>query len=82
MPLKTWLKRAKQPLKSGFLGAKSGQLGVRNNELASKLERQNGAKRRLANPKTKKKKTEKMKNRGIYYAFRPLFSLKRLFAEG
>jgi hypothetical protein len=56
-------------------------LGLRNNELASKLERQNGAKRRLADPKTKKKETEKMKKRGIYYAFRPLFSLKRLAAE-
>ena len=50
-------------------------------ELASKIERQNGAKRRLADPKTKKKETEKMKKRGIYYAFRPLFSLKRLAAE-
>ena len=56
-------------------------MGLRNNELASKLERQNGAKRRLADPKTKKKETEKMKKHGIYYAFRPLFSLKHLAAE-
>ena len=29
----------------------------------------------------KLKETEKMKKRGIYYAFRPLFSLKRRAAE-
>ena len=81
MTLRTWLKRAKQPLKSRVLGAKSALLGLKNNVLASKPERKNGAKRRLANPKTKKKETEKMKKRGIYYAFRPLFSLKRLAAE-
>ncbi len=81
MPLKTWPKRAKWSLKSGILGVKSAKLDVRNNELATKLERQNGAKRRLADPKTKKKETEKMKKRGIYYAFRPQFSLKRLAAE-
>ena len=46
-PLKTWLKSAKQPLKSGILGAKSGFWGVKNNELASNLERQNGAKCRF-----------------------------------
>ena len=38
-PLKTWLERAKQTLKSGILGAKSGFGGVKNNELASNLER-------------------------------------------
>ena len=81
MPLKTWLKRAKWPLKSGILGAKSAKLGVRNNELATKLERLNGAKCRLANPKTKKKGAEKMEKCGIFYAFCPLFSLKRLTVE-
>ena len=46
-PLKTWLERAKWTLKSGISGAKSGFLGVRNNELASNLERLNGAKCRF-----------------------------------
>ena len=78
MPLKTWPKRAKWSLKSGILGAKSAKLDVRNNELATKLERLNGAKRRLANPKTKKKGAEKMEKCGIFHAFYPQFSLKRL----
>ena len=43
-PLKTWLRRAKHPLKSGILGAKSGDLGMKNYEPATKLERQNDAK--------------------------------------
>ncbi|WP_019187198.1 hypothetical protein [Prevotella conceptionensis] len=81
MPLKTWPKRAKWSLKSGILGAKSAKLDVRNNELATKLERLNGAKCRLANPKTKKKGAEKAEKRGVFYAFRPLFSLKRLAVE-
>ena len=46
-PRKTGLKRAKYPLKSGFLGAKSALLGVKNNEPATKLERLNGAKCRF-----------------------------------
>ena len=44
---KTWLKRAKQPLKSGVWGAKSGKLELKKHELATKLERQNGAKCRF-----------------------------------
>ena len=43
-PLKTWLKGAKQPLKTRVLEAKSEKLGLKNDELATKLERQNGAK--------------------------------------
>jgi|GEM_PF-545439 len=39
-------KKAKQPSKSGVLGAKSDFWGIKKYELASKLERQNGAKRR------------------------------------
>ena len=35
---------AKHTLKSGVLGAKSGDLGMKNYEPATKLERQNGAK--------------------------------------
>ena len=81
MPLKTWPKRAKWPLKSGILGAKSAKLDVRNNELATKLERLNGAKCRLANPKTKKKGAEKAEKCGIFYAFHPQFSLKHLTVE-
>ena len=34
----------KHTLKSGVLGGKSGDLGMKNNEPATKLERQNGAK--------------------------------------
>ena len=42
--LKIWLKGAKWPLRNGFLGVKSGYLGLENDEPATKLERQNGAK--------------------------------------
>jgi hypothetical protein len=38
-PLKTWHKRAKQPLNSGILGAKSGFLRLKKYELATELER-------------------------------------------
>ena len=38
------LKRAKKPLKSRVLGSKSVQLGMKNFEPTTKLERQNGAK--------------------------------------
>jgi len=43
-PLNTWLKRAKRPSKSGFLGAKSGLLALEKIRVGPKLERQNGAK--------------------------------------
>ena len=43
-PLKTWPKRAKHPSKSGVLGAKSGEMGLKKCELATKLERLFGAK--------------------------------------
>ena len=46
-PRKTGLKRAKYPSKGGVLGAKSGEFGVKNNELTTKLERRNGAKCRF-----------------------------------
>jgi len=46
-PLNTWLKRAKHLLKSGVLGVKSGKLGLKKYEVATKLERQNGAKCRF-----------------------------------
>ena len=46
-PPKAWHKRAKQPLNSGILGAKSEFLELEKYELATKLERQNGAKRRF-----------------------------------
>ena len=46
-PWNTWLKSAKWSLKSGFLGAKSGKLELKKYELATKLERQNGAKCRF-----------------------------------
>ena len=45
--MKHLAKKAKWPLKSGVLGAKSGFGGCKNNELATKLERQNGAKCRF-----------------------------------
>ena len=44
---KTWLERANYPLKSEVLGAKSGKLELKKYELATKLERQNGAKCRF-----------------------------------
>ena len=43
-PLKYGSNGAKHTLKSGVLGAKSGDLGMKNYESATKLERQNGAK--------------------------------------
>ena len=43
-PLKYGSNGAKHTLKSGVLGAKSGDLGIKNYEPATKLERQNGAK--------------------------------------
>ena len=46
-PLNTGLKGAKQPLKSGVLGVKSGKLGLKKYEPTTKLERQNGAKCRF-----------------------------------
>ena len=42
--MKHMVKRAKWWLKSEVLGAKSGLLGVKNNELATNLERLNGTK--------------------------------------
>jgi len=39
-----WPKVAKHPSRSGFLGVKSGYLGLKNYEPSAKLERQNGAK--------------------------------------
>jgi len=44
VPLKYGSNGAKHTLKSGVLGAKSGDLGMKNYEFATKLERQNGAK--------------------------------------
>ena len=43
-PLKAWPKRAKHPSKSGVLGAKSGEMGLKKCELATKLEMLFGAK--------------------------------------
>lgn len=43
-PLKYGSNGAKHTLKTGGLGAKSGDLGMKNYEPATKLERQNGAK--------------------------------------
>ena len=45
--MKNMTKRAKQPSKSGVLGAKSDFGGIKKYELATKLERLNGAKYRL-----------------------------------
>ena len=46
-PSKTRRKRAILPLKSRFLGVKSGILGLKNYVPVTKLERQNGTKRRF-----------------------------------
>ena len=45
--MKHMAKKGKNPSKSGVLGVKSVFLGVNNNELATNLERLNGAKCRL-----------------------------------
>ena len=45
--MKHMAKKDKIAVKKWGLGAKSGNLDVDNNELATKLERQNGAKCRL-----------------------------------
>ncbi len=45
--MKHMAERGKIAVKSGVLGAKSGFWGCKNNELATKLERQNGAKCRF-----------------------------------
>jgi len=42
--MKTWQKRAKQVRKSGVLGAKSKFFDLKKYEVATKIERQNGAK--------------------------------------
>ena len=46
-PSKTWPKGAKWTLKSGVLGAKSVFWVLKNYELATKIERQSGAKCRF-----------------------------------
>ena len=46
-PLKAEVKRAKWASKRGVLGAKSRYFGLKNYGLATKIERQNGTKRRL-----------------------------------
>ena len=42
--MKYMVKKGKMVIKKWGLGSKSGFLGCKNNELASKIERQNGAK--------------------------------------
>ena len=46
--MKNMAKKSKMAIKKWVLGAKSGFLGCKNNELASKMERQNGAKCRYS----------------------------------
>jgi len=50
-PQETRLEWAKQPSKSGILGVKSAYLDPKNDGLATKIERQNGAKCRLYSQK-------------------------------
>ena len=54
--MKHMTKRAKQPSKSGILGSKSGYLGFKNYELATNLERLNGAKCSFCSQKQTKRK--------------------------
>ena len=56
-PSKTRRKRAIQPLKSRILGVKSGLLGLKNYVSATKLERQNGTKRKICSQKQASWKT-------------------------
>ena len=50
-------RRGKTTIKKWFLGVKSALLGFKNYELASKLEKQNGAKCRLLSQKKTNPKT-------------------------
>ena len=45
--MKNMAERARYPLKSGFLGVKSGLLDLKKYEVSTNLERLNGAKCRL-----------------------------------
>ena len=76
-PLKTGLERAKRALKTCFLAVKSRFLACKNYELATKLERQNGAKCSFCSEKRTKHKARKPRNCANLPTLRPKFSLER-----
>ena len=76
-PLKTGLERAKWGLKTCFLAVKSRFLACKNYELATKLERQNGAKCRFYSEIQTKQKVRKPRNCANLPTLRPKFSLER-----
>ena len=51
-------------------------LGVRNNELASKIERQNGAKHSRPSQKSTEKEIRRAANCCKLHVFRPMFTLE------
>ena len=71
-----WLERAKQPSKSSFLGAKSWFLGLKKYGLASKIERQNGAKRSRCSQKRTEKEIRRAANCCKLHVFRPMLTLE------
>jgi len=81
-PLNTWLKRAKCTLKSGFLGAKSSNLGLAKTRIGSKLERQSGAKCRWHAQNWTKKEVCQTQNRGHLPVLRAVFALEGCYGKG
>ena len=71
--MKNMAKRAKQPSKSGVLGAKSDILGIKKYELTTKLERLNGSKCRYMQKKRTEKESVKAENNTFLLAFEPFF---------
>jgi len=69
-PLKIWPKGAKWSLKRGILGAKSELLGLKNYELATKLEGLNGAKCRFFRKNRQVRRQEKQEKVVVYLLFK------------
>ena len=67
--LETWPKWAKQLLKSGVLMPKSEYLGLKNYELATKLEGLNGAKCRFFRKNRQVRRQEKQEKVVVYLLF-------------
>ena len=81
-PLNTWLKRAKCTLKSGFLGAKSSNLGLAKTRIGSKLEGQSGAKCRWHAQNWTKKGTRQTQISGHLPVLRGVFALEGCCEQG
>ena len=81
-PLNTWLKRAKCTLKSGFLGAKSRNLGLAKTRIGSKLERQSGTKCKWDAQNWTKKGTCQTQICGHLPVLRVVFALEGCCEQG